>query len=84
MEKEGIKTEAPYTVAGVTLIPIVKTQLNYRQGKKRLSYFGVKQPVAVLVISPQDKRAFRISGEEVSLDQLIEEVPELKEILKVL
>lgn len=82
MEKERLSTGAPCTVAGVTLVPIVRTQFNYRQGRKRLSYYGVKQPVAVLVISARDKRVYRISGEEVALDQLIEEVPELEELLK--
>ena len=82
MEKEEIKIEAPFTVAGVTLVPIVKTQLNRWQTKDRLSFFGIKQPVSIVVVSPQVKRAFRISGEEVPLDQLIEEVPDIKEILE--
>jgi len=82
MEKEGIRIEAPFTVAGVTLVPIVKTQLNCWQTKNRLSFFGTKQPVSIVVVSPQVKRAFRISGEEVPLDQLTEEVPAIKEILE--
>lgn len=82
MEKEEIKIEAPFTVAGVTLVPIVKTQLNRWQTKDRLSFFGIKQPVSIVVVSPQVKRAFRISGEEVPLDQLIEEVPDIKETLE--
>lgn len=84
MEKEVIRIETPFTVAGVTLVPIVKTQLNYWQSKSRLSFFSIKQPVSIVVISPQAKRAFRISGEEVSLDQLTEEVPDIKEILEEL
>jgi len=38
--------------------------------------------VAVVVVSPQAKRAFRITGEEVSLEELIKEAPNLKEMLE--
>ena len=82
MEKEEIRIEAPFTVAGVTLVPIVKTSLNCWHSKSRLSFFGIKQPVSVVVVSPQAKRAFRIDGEEISLDQLTKEVPGIKEILE--
>jgi len=82
MEKEEIRIEAHFVIAGVTLIPIVKASLNCWHRKSRLSVFGTKQPVSVVVISPQAKRAFRINGEEVSLDQLTKEVPGIKEILE--
>ncbi len=82
MEKKEIRVEAPSTVAGVTLVPIVEVSLNCWRGKGRLSLFGAKQPVSVVVVSPQAKRAFRINGEEVSLDQLAKEIPGIKEILE--
>ena len=82
MEKEEIKIEAPFAVAGVTLVPIVKASLNYWHGKGCLSVFGIQQPVSVVVVSPQARRAFRIDGEEVPLDQLVKEVPGIKEILE--
>ena len=82
MEKEEIRIEAPVAVAGVTLVPIVKASLNHWHGKGRLSFFGTKQPVSVVIVSPQAKRAFRIDGEEISLDELAKEVPGLEEVLK--
>ena len=81
METEEIRIEAPFTVNGVTLIPIVKASITGWHRKRRLSFLGTKQPVIVVVVSPQTKRAFRISGEEISLDQLIKEVPGIKDIL---
>ena len=81
MEQEEIKIEAPFAVAGVTLVPIVKTSLNYWQSKRCLSFFGTKQPVSLIVISPQAKKAFHINGEETSVEQLTKEVPGIKEIL---
>ncbi|MBA7695080.1 hypothetical protein ES703_103701 [subsurface metagenome] len=81
MEKEEIRIEAPVTVAGVTLIPVVKASLSCWHRKGRLSFLSTTQPISVVVVSPQARRAFRINGEEVSLDQLTKEVPGIKEIL---
>ena len=81
MEKEEIRIETPSSINGVTLVPIVKTRLNCLQGKKCLSFFAIKQPLSMVVVSPQARRAFRIDGEEISLDQLMKEVPGMKEIL---
>jgi len=36
----------------------------------------------VVVVSPSANRAFRISGEEVSLDQFMQEVPGIREMLE--
>ena len=82
MEKAEIRIEAPLAVAGVTLVPIVKAWLNCWHSKGRLAFFGIKQPVSVVVVSPQAKRAFRTNGEAVSLDQLTKEVPGIEETLE--
>jgi len=81
MEKKEVGIGNPVTIAGVTLIPVTKVSLNYWHSNKGISFFSVKRPVGVIVVSPSEKRAFRISGEEVSLDELIQEVPGIKEIL---
>lgn len=81
MEKKEVGTESPLAVAGVTLIPVARISLNYRHGNSGISFFGVKQPVAVVVVSGSTKRAFWTTGEEVPLDQLIQELPDIKEIL---
>lgn len=43
---------------------------------------GAKRPVSLVVVSPSARRAFRVTGEEVSLDQLMQEAPDVKEILE--
>ena len=82
MEKEEIRLETPFAIAGVTLVPIVKTSINHWQSKGELFFIGTKQPLSLLVISPQAKRAFRISGEEISPDELMKEVPAIARILE--
>ena len=81
MEKKEIRVEAPSTVAGITLVPIVRSLIGTWHDKGRLLSFGLKQPVSVLVISPQGRRAFRIDGEEITMNDLAREVPGIEEIL---
>ena len=82
MEEKGLEIDNPVAVAGVTIIPVAKVSLNYWHGDSGISFFGVKQPIDVVVISSSEKRAFRITGEEVSLDQLIQEVPGIEETVE--
>ena len=80
-KKKEVEISNPVTIAGVTLIPVIKTSLYYWHSNRGVSFFSIKQPLNVIVVSPSGKRAFRITGEEVSLDQLIQEVPGIQEIL---
>ena len=75
MEKKEVEISHPLTVAGVTLIPVVSTSLNYRHSKRGASFWGTKQPIGVILVSPSGKRALRVSGEEVPLNELVQEVP---------
>lgn len=84
MEKKKVEIGSPLTIAGITLIPIIETSLHSWQRKGGISFLGMKQPLSVVVISPSEKKAFKISGEEVPLDELIEEVPILKEKLDII
>ena len=83
MEREKkIEIGTPLAIGGATLIPIIELSMNQWQGKGGVSTFGIKQPTAVVVVSASGKHAFRISGEEVPLDQLIRETPGLAEVLE--
>ncbi|MFC1965119.1 hypothetical protein ACFLWG_03875 [Chloroflexota bacterium] len=82
MDTKEIVIDNPVTVAGITLIPVAKVSLSHWHGNRGTSFFGFKQPIGVVVVSPSARRAFRITGEKVSLDQFIQEVPGIKEILE--
>ena len=79
MEKKQVVIDSPIAVAGLTIIPVVHVSLNYFLHNDGGSVLGVKQPVAIMVVSPTEKRAFRITGEEVSIDQLVQEATDIKE-----
>ena len=80
-KKREVEISNPVTIAGVTLIPVIKASLYYWHSNRGISFFSLKQPLNVIVVSPSGKKAFRITGEEVSLEQLIQEVPGIQEIL---
>ena len=79
MEKKEVTINDTIAIAGLTIIPVVQVSLNYWLHKDGASFFGVKEPVAVIVVTKAAKRAFRLTGDEVSIDQLLEETSELKE-----
>ena len=76
MEKK-VTVEKPIVIGDVTLIAVTRSSLKYKSTGKGIWLFGLKLPIAIVVISDSSKRAFRITGEEVSIDQLIEEFPEI-------
>ena len=81
MEKQEIETGNPITTAGVTLIPVIKVSQHYWCHSRGISCFGVKQPLCVIVVSRSGRKALRISGEEVPLEELMPEVPAIRELL---
>jgi len=76
MEKK-VTVEKPIVIGDVTLIAVARSSLKYKNTGKGIWLFGMKLPIALVVISDSSKRAFRTTGEEVSIDQLMEEIPEI-------
>ncbi|MFC1931227.1 hypothetical protein ACFLXJ_03400 [Chloroflexota bacterium] len=81
MEKKEVEIGNPVMIAGVTMIPAIKSSLTYWRHKRNISFLGMKQPFGIIMIFSSGKKAFRTNGEEVSLDQLKQEVPDIKEVL---
>jgi hypothetical protein len=81
MEKKEVEIGNPVAIADITLIPIIEMSQCYWQRRAGISFFGLRQPLYVIMISPLERKAFKPSGEEVSLDELRREVPKIKELL---
>lgn len=82
MEKEEITAGPSVSADGVTIIPIVKVSIGCQRVGEGTSLSGFKHPTAVVVVSPSGTKAFDMAGKETSLDELMEEVPELREMLQ--
>lgn len=71
----------PVSVNGFTIIPVVKLSIHY-SFSAGVSIFSTRQPIAAVIISSSQKRAISITGEEMSLEGLIQEIPGIKETLE--
>ncbi len=62
-----------------TLYPVIQVSTLNRNGK---GFFGVWiSPLAIVVVEPTQKYAISLTSEAITLDQLLEKVPSLKEKL---
>lgn len=84
MEKKKVTIGSPVTVSGVTLIPVSEVSINYWRGKPGVALSGSTHPVSVVIVSSSAKRAFRITGEEITIDQLAREAPDIRKVLRKL
>jgi len=82
MEKKKVTISSPVAIAGVTVVLVVELSLNCQPSGSGIFFSGVKQPSKVAVASPSTKKAFDITGKEISLGQLMREAPGLAEILE--
>jgi len=81
METEKITLEEPLVIGDVTVIPVAALRRSHRQGARGIFGFASKRPTHVIVLTPSAKMAWRSTGEPVTMVQLAEELPALKERL---
>ena len=80
MEKEEIVAEEHFTIAEYTIVPIIRKFLYCHKNKEGNIFIGTKHPLAVLV-TVGSKKMLHIIEDDISVEQLIEEFPELKNLL---
>lgn len=76
-----IGIEKPVSVSGYTLVPVTKLFTTYST-RGGIFACSSKQLVAAIIISSSGKKVFRVTGEEISIQQLLEEFPEVGEKLE--
>jgi len=82
MVKKRVTISSPVTIDGTTLILITKSSFNCQPVGSHIFFSGIKQPIGIVVASPSTKKAFEITGEEIPLNQLIQETPGLAGMLE--
>ena len=83
MEEPEVIVDSSVAVGGVTVIPVVEVSLSHWRVKGGFAFYGAKRPVGLVVVSPAGKKAFRITGEEVALETLVQEVTGIEDVLAV-
>ena len=60
MEKQEIRSEAPFTVSGLTLVPLVKSLIYCREFRRQLFASGAVKPFGVAVFSEKEKKVLLV------------------------
>jgi hypothetical protein len=81
MQKEVISREKTLQIMGLKLTPIVKSTLTWVDTGGTISFYASMQPVYLLVESDREVRALRANGEEITLQDVYSECPEIREDL---
>jgi len=81
METKKTKIEGAISEGAFTFLPVSEATCWGEQIGQTAFFFAAKIPVAIVVLSPTGKRAFRISGEEIGLNTLAAGVPEIWEAI---
>jgi hypothetical protein len=82
VEKKKITISGPVAIAGITLILVIKLSLNCQGAGSNIFFSGIKQPINVVVAAPSTKKAFDMDGDEIPIDPLLQEVPDLAGMLE--
>jgi hypothetical protein len=77
MEKKKLVMEGPISMGTFTLLSVSETTCIGEQIGGMVLFRFSKTPIAVVVISPTERRAFRITGEDISLAALAAEIPDV-------
>jgi len=81
MAEEKVSIETPLAIGSLTIFPVVQTYSFMRLNQAGLAFYGFKKPLAILVknIGAQT-RVILVTGEEVTLKQIVSQYPELGRI----
>jgi hypothetical protein len=77
MRKEYLAREETAVIAGVRITPVVRVSIQSVEIKGARSFYAGKQPVYLIVSSADGERAYSVTGQDVSLSQVMEECPAL-------
>ena len=81
MQKEVVSCEKTREIMGLKLTPVVKSTLTWVEIGETIAFHASKQPVYLLIESHLDVRVLRVTGEEITLQQVCSECPAIREDL---
>ena len=81
MSQPHLQADDPLLVGEMTLIPVAEVFSFSMVRGERASFAASKRPKAVVALGPWGVVALDVEGEEVSLEELADEVPGLRELV---
>ena len=76
-----VRIAKPVVVSGITIVPLERVSIYQGNIKGRFLFYASKEPVGVVVDSPQGRCTLNICGEKVSLETYTQEVDGLQKCL---
>ena len=83
MERKKLIIGNPLETNGITIIPLISISARCNRLNRILSFYGLIHPQYILLVNKAVTEVFTINGEDVSLDKLIKEIPELRAVLNL-
>ena len=77
----SLVADEPLRVGELSLIPVAEVHSLSMVLGERAAFAGTKRAKAVVAVGPGGAVALGVGGEKVSLDELLDEVPGLKELI---
>ena len=81
MERKKLTIGNHLETNGLTIFPLISISARCNRLGRSLSFYGSIYPQYIVLVNGDGPKAFTINGEDVSLGQLIKEVPELRAAL---
>ena len=81
MQKELVGCEEKREIMGLKLTPVVRSTITWVELGETVSFYASRQPVYLLIETRMGVRAWRATGEEITLQQACAECPSIREDL---
>jgi hypothetical protein len=76
-----LRAGAPITLAGITLIPIERVRISAEKQRCACWLNATKEALAVVICDRDGPRALDVEAQELPIDELIGEIPDLEPVL---
>jgi len=74
----------PTTVGEITIIPLEEVGIHHDSSAGGLFIYVSKEPIGIVISSPQGKRAINIHGQQVPLEHYVQSIKGLQRVLDTL
>ena len=75
-----IRVGRPVIVGEVTIVPLERVSVYHDSGEDRLSVYISKEPVGIMISSPQGKWAVDMCGRQMPRETYIQEIRGLQQV----
>lgn len=81
MEKKELTIEGPVIAGNIRIYVAAESRVTCDSIGGGLMCSGTKTPTHIVIVSDSERRAFTAEGEEVTMERLVQEVPNMADLL---